>query len=541
MTSISGTFGISGPAFPGTEVTARALEIGRGSRRPYPRDSPVHELVAARAEQRPDAVALRNGPHALTYAELMARSGRLADHLLQQGIGTGAVVAVLVSRLDLFVVAVLAVLRAGAAYLPLDLANPAERNRFMISDSGAALTLVEGAVAGAVKGVDLQRCEQVLAAGSARELRAAAQVGAMDPAYVMYTSGSTGRPKGVVVPHRAITRLVVNTDYVRLAPTDVVAQAANFSFDAATFEVWGALLHGAALVGTDKDTMLTPFELAAFLAQQRVTVLFLTTAVFHLHARVAPTVFHGLRYLVVGGDKMDPGAAAAVLGSRPPAHLVNGYGPTESTTFALAHDVTTVPDDCPRVPIGRPIASTDAYLLGADLRPVPPGEVGELYLGGDGLALRYVNRPELTERCFVPIPWCPSERMYRTGDLACWRADGTLDFLGRVDDQVKLRGFRVELAEVEAALRALPDVVDAAVVPWGDGEARTLVAYVTSTVAGIGSTARVDLARILPEYMVPTIVIPLDAMPLTPNGKVDRALLAAHRTTGDRHEEERPR
>jgi acyl-coenzyme A synthetase/AMP-(fatty) acid ligase/ubiquinone/menaquinone biosynthesis C-methylase UbiE/acyl carrier protein len=299
----------------------------------------------------------------------------------------------------------------------------------------------------------------------------------------MFTSGSTGRPKGVCVPHRAIVRLVLATDYIALAPDDVVAQASNASFDAATFEIWGALLNGSRLVLVSRDTVLAPAELARALPRSGVTVLFLTTALFNQLVAEAPRCFATLRVVLTGGEAADPRAMARFLEANPGVELRNVYGPTESTTFATTYRVDEVPPGATHIPIGRPIANTRAYVLDRHREPTPIGVPGELYLGGDGLAEGYRSAPELTEERFVADPFGlePHGRLYRTGDVVRIRADGNIEFLGRVDHQVKVRGFRVELPEIETVLAQHPAVRQTAVaLDRGDGDDARVVAYVVA-------------------------------------------------------------
>ncbi|MDH3276218.1 MAG: amino acid adenylation domain-containing protein, partial [Gammaproteobacteria bacterium] len=345
---------------------------------------------------------------------------------------------------------------------------------------------------------------------------------------VIYTSGSTGTPKGVEIPHRAINRLVRNTDYYQVDATDRVAQASNVSFDAATFEIWGALLNGAQLVGIDKAVLLNSKSLAAFLQEQGISAMFLTTALFNQIAREVPGAFKGLRGLMFGGEAVDPDAVRQVLTNQPPERLLHVYGPTESTTFASWYQVEDVPADASTVPIGRPLANTTLYVLDKNMNPVPVGVPGELYIGGDGLARGYLNRPELTAEKFVPDPLHPQSTLYRTGDKVRYRRDGAIEYLGRFDHQVKLRGFRVELGEIESVLLRQRMVSDAVVVVHEDesGDKR-LVAYVVADSSDAPSEAdlRDFVAKRLPNYMVPSAFMMLDKLPLTANGKVDRKAL----------------
>ncbi|MEW5931733.1 MAG: amino acid adenylation domain-containing protein, partial [Gemmatimonadota bacterium] len=349
-------------------------------------------------------------------------------------------------------------------------------------------------------------------------------------AYVVYTSGSTGRPKGVAVPHRGIVRLVRDADLVAFGPGDRVAQAANAAFDAATWEIWGALLNGGCVVGIDRDTALDARRLADALRRERVTALFLTTALFDATLREAPDAFAPLEHLLFGGEAVDPAAVRACLEGGPPRRLLHVYGPTENTTFSTWHRVESVAPDAATVPVGRAVAGSTAYVLGRALEPVPAGAPGELYVGGWGVARGYLGRPEPTAERFVPDPFSDEAgaRLYRTGDRARWSARGEIEFLGRMDFQVKIRGFRVEPGEIEAVLCAHPAVRAAVVVArrgaGGVPGQPALVGYVAADGTG-RAELRAWVGRSLPEHMVPAAVVVLDALPLTPNGKVDRSAL----------------
>jgi hypothetical protein len=346
----------------------------------------------------------------------------------------------------------------------------------------------------------------------------------------MYTSRSTGTPKGVCVTHRNVVRLVVGTNYIDIRPSDRIAQASNSSFDAATFEIWGALLNGAAVVGVTKEIALSPDAFAAALESHAVSILFTTTALFNMLVRHSPTMFGALRYVLFGGEEADPAPVRIAL-ERGPAHLHHVYGPTETTTFATFHPVLSVPDGAMTIPIGKPIANTTAYVLDTQRQVVPISVPGELYIGSKGVARGYFNRPDLTAERFVQDPFSndPNARLYKTGDLCRWRADGNLEFLGRLDHQVKIRGFRIELGEIESALSSHSTVRACIVVAREDrpGDKR-LVAYVVPNGNECSLTVlRACLAEKLPDYMIPPAFVFLDALPLTPNGKVDRKVLPA--------------
>ncbi|HKV11774.1 MAG TPA: non-ribosomal peptide synthase/polyketide synthase, partial [Thermoanaerobaculia bacterium] len=503
----------------------------RGGTPPYPREATVHELFAKQAAAAGDRVAVEDGDARLTYAELAARAHQLAHHLRSLGVGPDDRVGLAVEALAGRVAGMLGILEAGGAYVPLDLSYPRERLDWMAADAGLAALVHDGSWQGpaAAPAVDLGELP-----GLAAEVPALPPAGvtAGHLAYVLYTSGSTGRPKGVAVPHRAVVRLVAGTDYVHIEPSDRVAQISNASFDAMTFEVWGALLAGARLVGVPREEVLSPEALAERLAGQGITVAFLTTALFNQMARQAPGAFRGVRHLLFGGEAVDPGAVRQVLAQGPPERLVHVYGPTETTTFATWHLVATPPAPGATVPVGQPIANSTAYVADPDFNLAPPGVPGELLLGGDGLARGYPGRADLTAERFVPHPWSgqPGDRLYRTGDLVRRvGSGGAIEFLGRIDQQVKIRGFRIEPGEIEAVLATHPGVAACAVVVRGrSGEDRRLIAWLTPREGSAPGPAelRAWLAARLPAYMVPSAFGLLDALPLTPNGKVDRRALA---------------
>jgi amino acid adenylation domain-containing protein/non-ribosomal peptide synthase protein (TIGR01720 family) len=514
----------------------RLLERSAGMERGYPHDACVHELFEARAREAPGAVALRWDGAPLTYGELDARANRLAHHLAGLGVGPEARVGVLLERGPELIVSLLAILKAGGCYVPLDPAYPPGRLELMLADCGARVVLsrsgLRGAVAGAGRAVVcLDEIAGALASAPAAAPRGGASAGNL--AFVVYTSGSTGRPKGVMGSHREVVQLAVGAGAVRLGPGDRVAQASNASFDALTFEVWGALLNGAALVGAPRDTLLSAPALGAFLRAEGITTIFLTTALLNQLTREQPGLFAGVRELLFGGEAVDAGRIRAVLAAGRPRRLLHIYGPTEATAYCTCGVVEEVAAEAATVPIGVPIANARVYLLDAVLNPAPAGVPGEAYVGGAGVARGYLGRPALTALRFVPDPFAgrPGARMYRTGDRMRWTEGGALEFAGRLDAQVKLRGFRIEPGEVEAALSAHPGVREARVVVREDepGEKR-LVAYVVGGADAGGVDAgglRAHLRRSLPEHMVPGAFVALERLPLTPNGKLDEKALPA--------------
>ncbi len=339
----------------------------------------------------------------------------------------------------------------------------------------------------------------------------------------------------MAVSHRAVIRLVRNTNYVEVNRADRIAQASNASFDAATFEIWGALLNGATVIGVSKDVALSPVDLADEIRRQQISILFLTTALFNQVAAEAPDAFATLRVLLFGGEAVDPKWVRTVL-QHPPRQLLHVYGPTENTTFSTWHEVLNVSEDARTIPIGKPVSNSQCYILDEHLNPVPIGVPGELYLVGDGLARGYWNQPGLTAQKFVPNPFQSGagSRLYRTGDLARWLPDGAIEFIGRLDQQVKIRGFRIEPGEIESTLARHPGVRDCTVRAYTRGaDDRKLAAYYVpgGKPAPTGPELRRFLKERLPDYMIPAAFIRLDALPLTPNGKVDREALPAPECT----------
>ncbi|MFI1195236.1 amino acid adenylation domain-containing protein [Micromonospora sp. NPDC020750] len=502
----------------------------------FPADHTVPDLFAEQVARRPHAPAVEYEGQTLSYADLDADADRLARLLRRRGVGADTPVGVLFARGPDLITAFLAVLKAGGAYVPLDPGYPGERLRWLLADSGARLVVTRADLAGLlpVDGVEVVTGDDPQAGPEGRR-DAGPESPAARPdsaAYVLYTSGSTGRPKGVVVPHRAILRLVCGTDFVRFGPHERIAQVADASFDAITFEVWGALLHGGTVCVIPRDTVLSPGRLGDELRRSRITSMFLTSALFNEVMAHRPDSFATMTNLLVGGDALNPVRIRQLLrGPYAPARLLNGYGPTETTTFAVVHHITDLPDEASSVPIGRPIANTTAYVLDEELSPVPEGVPGQLYLGGPGVARGYAGRPALTAQRFVPDPFgADGSSLYHTGDVVRWRSGGVLEFLGRTDDQVKISGFRIEPGEVENTLLDHPAVAGAAVVVDDSPAGRRLVAYVVPPASrpGPGATElRLWLAERLPPYLVPTAYVSLTALPLTEHGKLDRAALPA--------------
>jgi amino acid adenylation domain-containing protein len=502
-----------------------------------PRDATIHALFRGQAERAPAAPAIDWGPRTMTYGALDAASERVARRLRALRLGAETRIGIAMERGPALIAAVLGVLKAGGAYVPLDADFPPARLAFMRADAGIAALVVADEVpaaladfAGPVLRMDaLDRQPSHAGGADADETDGDGTdsfAAADSLASVFYTSGSTGTPKGIGVTHRGIVRLVRGTNWADLEVGARCSQTASVSFDAFSMEVWGALLNGGCVVGIDRDTLLSPAALRTRVREGRVTVLFLTPAVFNEVAREAPDTFAGID-IVTGGEAADPESFRRALRAGP-RWLANVYGPTENASLSTVHPVHALPDDAVSVPIGRPVASSTAYVLDERMEPCPAGVPGELYVGGEGVARGYVGRPGLTADRFVPDPFgAAGARLYRTGDRGRWLPEGAIEFLGRVDAQVKIRGFRIEPGEVEAALRALPEVLDAAVAVRADADgALALAAYVVPAAADVDAAGlRARLAERLPHYMVPATFTLLDALPLTGTGKVDRRAL----------------
>jgi amino acid adenylation domain-containing protein len=500
----------------------------------YPVDATIPALFAAQVATDPDAVAVVFGTDALTYAELDRRSNALAWMLRRRGVGADTPVGVAIERGSSVVVALLAVLKAGGGYLPIDAGSPESRIAAMMAAANARLVLATAQTSAALSrlaGVELVRldAEPVLAADE----RAAPPDLAhpLSLAYLSFTSGSTGVPKGVAVPQRAVIRLISDPTFASLGPGERLLHLAPVAFDASTLEIWGALLTGATVVVAPAGP-LGPSDIASLLRTAGVTVAWLTAGLFHQLAETDIDAIAGVPVLLAGGDVLNPDTVRAVLAARRGRPLVNGYGPTENTTFTACHVMTDPGQVGSAVPIGGPIQHTTVHVVDASGRPAPIGVTGELQTGGDGLARGYAGDAAATARAFVPAPSGHGTRLYRTGDLARWRADGTIEFVGRADEQIKIRGFRVEPGEVEAVLRAHPGVRESVVLVAGQGEQRHLIGYVTpadgtASAALPPSLLRDFVASRLPEYLVPTGFRAVDRFPLNANGKVDRAALPA--------------
>jgi amino acid adenylation domain-containing protein len=504
------------------------LDTWAGTLSEYPHNKSVAQLFEEAVAKFADRTAVVCGQKSMTYGELNRRANGLANRLRREGVGPETLVGVCIERSAELIVALIAILKAGGAYVPFDATYPSERLMFMMGDTKTRVmvtqeSLVSVAVVDpSVKAILIED----LCGNSEENLPLSAC--ATNLAYVMYTSGSTGRPKGVLVENRGIARLVFETNYCRFGPEETFLQFAPISFDASTLEIWGALLHGGKLVVMPPQASSLE-EIARAIREHGVTTAWLTAGLFHLFVDERLEDLRPLKQLLAGGDTLSAKHVRRVLEAMPEITLINGYGPTEGTTFTCCHVMKAgdlVPDS---VPIGKPITNTRVYILDEEMRPVRPGDEGELFAAGDGVARGYLNAPEATEGKFLRDQFTESAdgRMYRTGDFARWREDGSVEFLGRKDGQTKILGHRIEVGEIEAALAEYPAVLQACVnVDVDDAGTKRLVAYI---VQGEATVSPADLKSFLvaklPAYMVPAHYVALPKLPLTSNGKVDRANL----------------
>lgn len=534
----------------------------------YPADQGIQQLFEAQAEQTPERTALVFEDTHLTYRQLNERANQLAHYLLTLGVKPGDFIGLCLERSLEMIIGTLAILKAGGAYVPLDPAYPAERLAFMLADTQTPVLLTQQSLVGQLPSGQAQLvCLDTGWETIARQPRTnlERQANSANLAYVMYTSGSTGRPKGVSVTHRNVVRLVKATNYAQLTADEIFLQFAPVSFDAATLEIWGALLNGGRLVIF--PAQLPSLEmLGEIIERYQITTLWLTAGLFHQMVDHHLDKLRGVRQLLAGGDVLSPPHVRRVLQELPGCRLINGYGPTENTTFTTCYPIQPGEPIETSVPIGRPIANSQVYILDEFLQPVPVGVPGELYAGGDGVAQGYLNRPELTAERFIANPFMAISRgaeeqpfqeapnrsrgegappllrppapplLYKTGDLARYRPDGNIEFLGRIDHQVKIRGFRIELGEIETVLGQHPAIKNCVVVALA-GQAATDKRLVAYLILNKGQPATINDLRIfleerLPDYMVPAAFVPLESFPLDPNGKVNRRALPPPTSTG---------
>ncbi|AUX33971.1 uncharacterized protein SOCE836_061390 [Sorangium cellulosum] len=518
------------------EVLVQWGQWGRGAAAPPVEDRCIHQLFEAQAERAPEAVAVVAGDREVTYGELDGRAEQLAGRLRAMGVGPGVVVGVCMERSAEMVVGLLGVLKAGGAYLPLDPVYPRDRLAFMVQDAGAGLVLSQARLSERLPPSGARRLwldgdgRLMANEGEGEGGRAATP---QDLSYVIYTSGSTGQPKGVAVTHGNLVHSTSARLQVYAEPVGRLLLVSSLAFDISTAQIFWALCSGGTLVMAPESQSTDPEGVTGLIASERITHLLCVPSLyaFALEQPGAREALSSLTTVVLGGESIAPSLVAAHQQRAPAAALYNEYGPTEATVWSTVHRIAAGAAAGRSVPIGRPIPGAELYILDERMQPVPAGAVGELHIGGAGLARGYVNRPELSAQRFVPNPFSsePAARLYKTGDLGRFLPDGTIEFLGRIDHQVKIRGYRVELGEIESVLSAHPAVGACAVLAreHAPGDKRLVAYVVPADIACAASALRDHLRATVPEYMIPAAFVWLDALPLTPSGKIDRSALPA--------------
>ncbi|PEU19965.1 non-ribosomal peptide synthetase, partial [Bacillus wiedmannii] len=495
----------------------------------YPKDKTIHQLFEEQVEKTPNHVAVKFGDNKLTYRELNEKSNQIARLLRNKGIQPNAIVGIMIERSIEMIIGVIGILKSGAAYLPIDPKSPQERIGYMLQDSNTNILLMQDKFVDqcnfGVEAISLDQEDVFMQSTDNLELINRSS----DTAYIIYTSGSTGTPKGVIIPHYSAIRVVKNTNYIEFKDSDAVLQLSNYSFDGSVFDIYGALLNGAKLVMVSKDTVLDVSKLAKLIREENISVMFITTALFNTLVDLEIECLVNMRKILFGGERISVSHTKQALEYLGKGKIIHVYGPTESTVYATYYFIDEINEEVETIPIGKPLANTAAFIVDENQGLLPIGVAGELCLSGAGLAYGYLNRPELTAEKFVSNPFIPGERMYRTGDLARMLPDGNIEFLGRIDHQVKIRGYRIELGEIENQLLKHDEVKEVVVIAREDNNSHQyLCAYFTSDIANeelLIQDIRGNLAKELPEYMIPAFFVRLDKMPLTANGKVDRKAL----------------
>jgi amino acid adenylation domain-containing protein len=505
----------------------------------YPKDKTLQQIFAEQVNQTPDHIALIRsheshsegtrglaplfGAIAISYRELNKSSNQLAGLLIERGVKPDTIVAIMIERSLEMIIGLLGILKAGGAYLPIDPGSPKERINYMLKDSGAELLLKENDFA--------PEAFNNRPKGTSFHLHLP-PAPATSLSYVIYTSGTSGKPKGTLITHANVIRIVKNTNYIELTGNDRILQLSSYAFDGSVFDIYGALLNGAALVLVDRDRVFAVDQLAILIRQQQITVFFVTTALFNILIDTQPHCFTDIRKVLFGGERVSPEHSGKALQYMGKGRVIHVYGPTETTVFATYYFIDRIEEKAITVPIGMPISNTTVYIQDRYDHLVPVGVTGEVVIGGDGVARGYLNNPELTGEKFINISSLfegtrgLAPLLYRTGDLARWLSDGTIEFLGRQDFQVKIRGFRVEPAEIETQLLNHQAVKEAIVlVKEHHKEDKYLCAYIVLSHPLDPSELKAFLSVKLPPYMVPSYFIPVDKIPLTPNGKIDRKAL----------------
>ncbi|MCP5054567.1 MAG: amino acid adenylation domain-containing protein, partial [bacterium] len=500
------------------------------TRSDYPADKTIHQLFEEQEERTPDHIALvgqltKGDDASLTYTQLNEKASQLASRLCKEGVAPDTIVAIMMERSIEMLIGIFGILKAGGAYLPIDPDYPEERINFMLKDSGTNVL---------VSWLDGLLVRRLNASNESTNKPSNQQTNKpTNLAYIIYTSGSTGQPKGVLTTHANTTRVVLNTNYIKLTAHDRVLQWANYAFDGSVFDIYGALLNGAVLLLLSGESASDVARLAGVINKQSVTAFFVTTALFNVLVDEVPRSLAGIRKILFGGELVSVDHARRALEQLGIDKILHMYGPTETTVYATWYKVNQVAGEAVTIPIGQPLSNTTVYILDNYNRPLPIGLSGEIFIGGSGTARGYLNRPELTAERFIANPYLEKDRLYKTGDFGRWLSDGNIEFLGRVDHQVKIRGFRVELAEIEIQLLNHHNIKEALVVARDDVTGgKHLCAYVVPVKGDVVLKSQIAMGRLrddlsgqLPEYMIPSYFVALDAFSLNPQGKIDRKSL----------------
>ncbi len=490
----------------------------------YPKDKTIQELFEEQVEKTPNNIAVVFEDKGLTYKELNEKSNQLAWILRNKGVKADSIVGIMLERSSEMIIGVMAILKAGGAYLPIDPNYPKERIEYMLMDSESKVLLSTQNLVYNIEfdGEIIDLFDEDLSTGDSSNLEI--RNSSRNLAYIIYTSGTTGKPKGVMCEHKNVVRLVKNTNYIELKKGDRILQTGSMVFDASTFEVWGALLNGIELYLTKNENIIVPELLEKFVIKNNITILWLTSELFNQIAEENLELFKNLRYLLVGGDVLSPKYINLVREECNGLKIINGYGPTENTTFSTTYLIQKKYSS--NIPIGKPIANSKTYIVDENHRLIPVGVYGELCVSGDGLARGYLNRTELTAEKFVKNPFEAEKRMYKTGDLARWLPDGNIEFLGRIDNQIKIRGFRIELGEIENRLLSHENIKEVVVLARQcESTEKYLCAYIVVDGDIKNLELKSHLMKSLPEYMVPSYFVRMDRFPLTTNGKLNRKAL----------------
>ncbi|NKF08874.1 amino acid adenylation domain-containing protein, partial [Clostridium gasigenes] len=506
------------------EECNKIINVFNNTRVAYPSEKTINQLFEEIAENTPDKIAVKFQEESLTYKELNKKANRIARVLVEKGIRLEESIGILSNKSIETIVGIIGILKAGGSYLAIDSKYPKERIEYMLKDSKARIVLIaeENYEKFDFDG-DMIKIKEVSESDTS-----STNIESMNTsnslAYIMYSSGSTGQPKGILVEHKNIIRLVKNTEYVKFQEGDRILQTGAIGFDASTFEIWGALLNGLSLYLTKFENILSAELLEKEIETNNITILWLTSALFNQLAQENPKIFKSLRYLITGGERATPSYFNSVRNNCDDVNIVNGYGPTENTTFSTTYLADKDYED--NIPIGKPISNSTVYIVGKNGELLPEGIYGEIYVGGDGVARGYLNKEELTREKFIESPFNKNERLYKTGDIGRWREDGVVEYHGRIDNQIKLRGFRIELDEIESCFEKYKGVKEVAVVVKRNKQNEQFIcAYYTVKESVDRGSIRDYLKSCLPGYMIPSYIKEVEKMHITTNGKIDKRLL----------------